>query len=226
MAVRAQSSRLVRRPPHKQPQRGSFPLLRRVPAWVVLLALLAVLLVSLYRPALRLLRHGATASGRVASLFTPEVRYWAADIERWANEHDLDPNLLATVMQIESCGHPTVSSYAGARGLFQVMPFHFQAGENQLDPNTNARRGASFLKYCENYTNGDIALTLACYNGGPGTASKPYAQWSDQTQRYLLWGIGIYADASTGQRESPTLQRWLDAGGRYLCRDAAATLGL
>jgi soluble lytic murein transglycosylase-like protein len=225
MAVRAQSSRLSRRPPQKQPRR-LFSLLRRLPAWVVLLAVVAVLLVSLYRPTLCWLQQVMAAPGVVASLFTPEVRYWAEDIERWANEHDLDPNLLATVMQIESCGHPTVSSYAGAKGLFQVMPFHFQVGEDQLDPDTNALRGASFLKYCEGYTGGDIALMLACYNGGPGTASKPYAQWSDQTQRYLLWGIGIYADASTGQRESQTLQRWLDAGGRYLCRDAATTLGL
>ncbi len=226
MAVRAQSSRLSRRPSQKKQPRRMFRLLRRVPAWVMLLAVLAMLLVALYRPALRWLRQVTAAPGAVAGLFTPEVRYWAEDIERWADEHDLDPNLLATVMQIESCGHPTVSSYAGAQGLFQVMPFHFEMGEDQLDPNTNALRGAKFLKYCEGYTDGDIALTLACYNGGPGTASKPYAQWSDQTQRYLLWGIGIYADASTGQRESQTLQRWLDAGGRYLCRDAATTLGL
>ncbi|MBI1856315.1 MAG: transglycosylase SLT domain-containing protein [Chloroflexi bacterium] len=51
--------------------------------------------------------------------------YWAAAISRWANASNLDPNLVAVVMQIESCGNPSARSSAGAMGLFQVMPFHF-----------------------------------------------------------------------------------------------------
>ena len=98
----------------------------------------------------------------IAPLFTPEVKFWASDISRWAHEDDLDPNLLATVMQIESCGHPTISSYAGAQGLFQVMPFHFDANENQLDPDTNAKRGADYLNICTGMANGDPGLSLAC----------------------------------------------------------------
>src|SRR5688500_10923905 len=71
---------------------------------------------------------GPSSNGLVAPLFTNEIDYWSSDLVRWANAYDLDPNLLATVMQIESCGHPTVVSRAGAQGLFQVMPFHFSTG--------------------------------------------------------------------------------------------------
>ncbi|MEO0565911.1 MAG: lytic transglycosylase domain-containing protein, partial [Chloroflexota bacterium] len=84
----------------------------------------------------------------LAPLFTPEVTHWGPQIEAWATIYELEPNLLATVMQIESCGHPTVNSSAGAQGLFQVMPFHFADDEDMLDPDTNAKRGAAHLNDC------------------------------------------------------------------------------
>ena len=50
-----------------------------------------------------------TAPGQsgLAPLFTPEVQYWQTDILRWSESWGLDPNLVATVMQIESCGDPS-----------------------------------------------------------------------------------------------------------------------
>ena len=70
----------------------------------------------------------------IASTFTPEVQRWSGKIGSWSDEYGLEPNLMATVMQIESCGHPTVSSPSGAQGLFQVMPFHFASDESMTDP--------------------------------------------------------------------------------------------
>ncbi len=162
----------------------------------------------------------------IAPLFTREIDYWENDIARWAREYALDPNLLATVMQIESCGHPTISSYAGAQGLFQVMPFHFASTENQLDPNTNAMRGASVLQQCSVFADNDVGLTLACYNGGPSVVQRSYDTWVAQTQRYYVWGTGIYHDAVGNSSSSDTLNRWLAAGGAQLCSMAAAVLGM
>ena len=70
----------------------------------------------------------APAEGALAPIFTPEVQHWAGQIIAWSNYFKIDPNLAATVMQIESCGAPGVTSGSGAQGLFQVMPFHFVAG--------------------------------------------------------------------------------------------------
>ena len=164
--------------------------------------------------------------GSLAPLFTQEVSYWDSDIRKWAAEHELEPNMLATVMQIESCGHPTVNSYAGAQGLFQVMPFHFASTEDMHDPDTNALRGALFLKQCLGWSSGDVGLAFACYNGGPSVIQMNSAYWDQQVKDYYKWGTGIYADALTFKRESDTLNRWLAAGGSRLCNMASSEIGL
>ena len=38
---------------------------------------------------------------------------------------------------------------------------------------------------------------------------------------YIEWGKGIYAEVSEGKNPSPTLDRWLAAGGLSLCAQAA-----
>lgn len=163
---------------------------------------------------------------RIAPLFTRQVTHWEPEILKWSEEYNLEPNLLATVMQIESCGHPTVNSYAGAQGLFQVMPFHFASTENMLDPDTNAMRGANFLNDCLGWSEGNVGLALACYNGGPSVLQKNSTNWDQQVRDYYKWGTGIYADALTSKNESETLSRWLDAGGINLCNQASAAIGL
>ena len=168
----------------------------------------------------------APNSQLIASFFTPEVQYWADDIARWATEHDIDPNAVATIMQIESCGNPQAVSVAGARGLFQVMPFHFTNNEDMMDPNTNAFRGLNFLKEQLRYTGGDMDLSFAGYNGGYAASGGAYANWPNETQRYYQWATGIYADAQSGSTRSETLETWLDAGGRPGCQIASSQLGL
>ncbi len=162
----------------------------------------------------------------LAPLFTPEVQYWAPQIARWVTQYQLDPNLIATVMQIESCGDPQATSTAGARGLFQVMPFHFAPNEDPYDPETNARRGLTYLRQALRRAQGDVTLALAMYNGGPGVLSMAVGFWPAETQRYIGWGAGIYADAQAERAQSPTLDRWLSAGGWSLCRRAHQRLGL
>ncbi|MCW5877014.1 MAG: transglycosylase SLT domain-containing protein [Anaerolineales bacterium] len=160
-----------------------------------------------------------TAAGRLAPLFTPQVLRWEADILRWSAEAELDPNLVATVMQIESCGHPLAVSRAGAMGLFQVMPYHFSAGENSFDPDTNARRGLAYLrKSLDNF--GTSEMAMAGYNGGINGASRPQAAWAQETRRYIYWGENIYRDAAAGREGSLVLQEWLAAGGASLCAQA------
>ena len=160
----------------------------------------------------------------LAPFFAPPLRHWSDEIKHWSARHDVDPHLLATVMQIESCGHPTVISNAGAQGLFQVMPFHFEAGEDMLDPATNAKRGASFLKYCAEASDGVVGLTLACYNGGPSVINRARERWSHETQMYYRWGVGIYSDAVAGATQSETFDQWLAAGGARLCASALREL--
>lgn len=157
----------------------------------------------------------------ISPFFSPQVLYWRDDILRWAQEYNLDPNLIATVMQIESCGNPQAGSGAGAQGLFQVMPFHFTEGEEMQEKNTNAKRGLNYLVEGLRLSEGHIGSALAGYNGGHGMILWGTASWNDEVWRYHYWGTGIYYDTVAGEDTSERLQEWLNAGGQRLCDDAA-----
>jgi len=163
---------------------------------------------------------------RLAPLFTPEVRQWEPKILNWSNKWGLNPNLVATVMQIESCGDPRARSSAGAMGLFQVMPFHFAGGEDPYLPGTNAQRGLSYLKQALESSGGNIRLAFAGYNGGITGAKRPQSAWPAETVRYVYWGTGIYEDAIKGKARSERLNEWMSRGGASLCRQAAERIGL
>ena len=160
----------------------------------------------------------------LSPVFTPEVQRWASKIAAWAAEYQLDPQLVATVMQIESCGNPKVLSPSGAQGLFQVMPYHFATGDDMLDPDTNAARGLAYLSLGLQRAGGNAGLALAGYNGGHSLIGLASSLWPAQSKRYWYWGTGIYEDALSGQTSSPRLQEWLAAGGASLCTRAAQQL--
>lgn len=162
------------------------------------------------------------SSKNIASLFTPEVHRWEDEIIAWSTEWGLDPNFVATVMQIESCGDPGAVSHAGAMGLFQVMPFHFSGSEDPYKPGTNAYRGLAYLRNALDERGGDIRLAFAGYNGGITGAKRPESAWSAEMIRYVYWGTGIYADAKQGLAQSERLDEWLGRGGASLCTQAAS----
>jgi len=165
-------------------------------------------------------------SSGLSPIFTREVQYWGNNIVRWANASSLDPNLVATVMQIESCGDPNALSRSGAMGLFQVMPFHFHYGENGFDTETNALRGLEYLARSLQTANGDPRLALAGYNGGIGVINRGEWTWHAETQRYVRYGAPIYTDARSGLTSSVSLDEWYQNYGAGLCRQAAQRLGI
>jgi len=171
-------------------------------------------------------REAAPQASSLALLFDPAVRYWQERIMTWSARFGLDPNLVATVMQIESCGDPDALSPSGAMGLFQVMPFHFSTGEDGFDPEVNAARGLSYLRLGRERGGGQPQLALAGYNGGHSRIGQAAELWPAETRRYVYWGTGIYADAQAGREVSPRLEEWRRAGGRWLCAQAAAALGI
>lgn len=202
------------------------------PAVVIPLAV-AALAVTLAAAALALPRPGPppavgapppsaanVASPQLLPGLPPSVQAWSNDIQRWAEKYDLPVELVAAVMTLESCGDSYARSGAGALGLFQVMPFHFAAEEDPLDPEVNAHRGLAYLRRSLELAQGDVGLALAGYNGGHGVIGRDPSTWAAETRRYASWGSGILADLASGAGPSPTLQTWLDAGGRHLCRQA------
>lgn len=171
-----------------------------------------------------LTRNNTTTS--ISPIFTPEIHHWADSIARWAESSNIDPNLAAVVMQIESCGDPRATSRAGATGLFQVMPYHFHEGENPYQPDTNALRGLDYLNRSLNTANGNARLALAGYNGGIGVINRGEWTWTAETARYVKYGFPIYEDTVREVIASPSLKEWYDHFGASLCRQAAQRLGI
>jgi soluble lytic murein transglycosylase-like protein len=110
-------------------------------------------------------------------------------------------------------------------GLFQVMPYHFEDGENAYLPETNAARGLAYLQLALDTYDGDYSLAFAAYNGGISNAGKNHTLWSAEMIRYVYWGENIYRDASQGRSHSRYLEEWLSSGGASLCGQARQHLG-
>ncbi len=166
-----------------------------------------------------------TSTG-ISPIFRVEIQYWADSISRWAAASQLDPNLVATIMQIESCGDPRARSSAGAMGLFQVMPFHFYAADDPYNPDTNATRGLAYLVKSLATGGGNARLAMAGYNGGIGVIGRGEWAWPAQTKRYVQYGAPMYEDAKNGVNPSPALNDWYENYGVSLCRQASQRLNL
>ncbi len=109
-------------------------------------------------------------------------------IQNYAGRHGLPPELVKAVIQTESGGNPKAVSRAGAMGLMQLMPANVQeAGiHDPFDPEQNIAAGTKQLAGLMAQYHGDLDLTLAGYNAGPGNVRKyggvpPFAE----TQQYI-----------------------------------------
>jgi soluble lytic murein transglycosylase-like protein len=94
------------------------------------------------------------------------------EIARVARAAQLDPLLLASIVEVESSFRPDAVSPKGAQGLMQLMPVHFEAGEPGLDPGANLQLGARlFARLLVRY-DGDLEQALAAYQAGPGAVDR------------------------------------------------------
>ncbi len=124
--------------------------------------------------------------------------------------YQVPETLLLAVARGESNFEETARSKANAHGVMQIQwPGTAQhLGVNRLsdlyDPCTNIDAGARYLKELMSRYNGDIHLTLAAYNYGPGRISTSGidipdgAQWySGYIYRHLAYVLGDRKNQST-----------------------------
>jgi soluble lytic murein transglycosylase-like protein len=97
--------------------------------------------------------------------------------------HNIDADLLASVVEAESNGNALAVSRAGAQGLMQLMPA--TASElgvrNSFAPEQNIGGGTAYLDALLTRYHDDIALAAAAYNAGPAAVDRyhgipPYAE--------------------------------------------------
>ena len=91
-----------------------------------------------------------------------------------AKATSLDPALIHAVIATESKHNPRAQSNMGALGLMQLMPAtarRFNV-KDRNDPKQNITAGAKYLRELLTLYKGDLKLTLAAYNAGPGAVKK------------------------------------------------------
>ncbi|WP_058189519.1 lytic transglycosylase domain-containing protein [Terracidiphilus gabretensis] len=88
--------------------------------------------------------------------------------------HNLDVELLASVVRAESGGNPLAKSHAGAQGLMQLMPKTAadHGVTSSFEPQQNVRGGAAYLDELLTRYHEDLALALAAYNAGPAAVDR------------------------------------------------------
>jgi hypothetical protein len=109
-------------------------------------------------------------------------------VELASQKYDVPSDLIRAIIQAESGFRPHAVSSAGAQGLMQLMPGTAEdlGVENPFDIDQNIDGGVRYFKQMMDEFDGDVKLSLAAYNAGPGAVKRydgvpPYRE----TLRYI-----------------------------------------
>jgi soluble lytic murein transglycosylase-like protein len=88
--------------------------------------------------------------------------------------HNLDADLLASVVRAESGGHARAVSRTGAQGLMQLMPGTASdlGVTNSFAPSENIQGGTAYLDALLKKYHDNLPLALAAYNAGPAAVDR------------------------------------------------------
>lgn len=91
-----------------------------------------------------------------------------------SDKHDIDPDLINSVIRAESRYNPRAVSPKGAQGLMQLMPgTAAQLGvHNAFDAGSNVDGGTRYLHDLLVQYDGDMLKALAAYNAGPQAVQR------------------------------------------------------
>ena len=109
-----------------------------------------------------------------------------------SNRHNINPDLIYSVIRAESGFNPTVVSPKGAQGLMQLMPqTAARLGvQNAMDPTANVEGGTRYLRELLTLYHNDLIKALAAYNAGPERVEQyhgvpPYRETYDYVARVI-----------------------------------------
>lgn len=124
-----------------------------------------------------------------------------AAIDKAAARHNVDPNLVRSVVKVESNFNPNAVSRKGAMGLMQLMPATARSlnVSNPFDPQQNVDAGVRHLKQLLETYGGNVPLSLAAYNAGAGAVARSAGvPHFAETQSYVRRITNLYAGGGEG----------------------------
>jgi soluble lytic murein transglycosylase-like protein len=106
------------------------------------------------------------------AFFRAHVPYGSI-IYREARRNNLQPELVAAVVESESDFRPRLQSNKNAQGLMQIVPEtgRLMGAENLFNPEDNIAAGTKYLRYLFDRF-GDEKIVLAAYNAGEGNIER------------------------------------------------------
>jgi hypothetical protein len=95
-------------------------------------------------------------------------------VDQIAQRNKLPPQLVHSVIKVESNYNPNAISPKGAQGLMQLIPATARrfGVSNAFNPVENVEGGAKYLRYLLDLYKGDYRLALAAYNAGEGAVAR------------------------------------------------------
>lgn len=143
-------------------------------------------------------------------------------IERIAQKHGMDPELVKAVARVESNYNPTALSPKGALGIMQLVPATAErfGVADPYNPAQNIEGGVRYLKFLQDSFPGNLALALAAYNAGENAVRKhggipPYRETRDYVRKIRqLYGWRLPHSAAGGMK--PDIVTYRDSAGRLV----------
>jgi len=109
-------------------------------------------------------------------------------IERIGKNYHVDPYLIKAIIHTESDFNHRAVSRTGAQGLMQLMPETSRELRvaNPFNPKENIDGGTRYFRKLLDNFNGDLNLSLAAYNAGPGLVMRTGGiPQIPETRRYI-----------------------------------------
>ncbi len=145
---------------------------------------------------------GGPSIGCLESPDAERDRY-APVIDRVAMRHGVHPDLIDSLIYIESAFNPRAVSRKGAGGLMQLMPktASLLGIRDVFDPLQNIDGGVRHLRGLLQRYRGNLPLALAAYNAGEQPVDRyrgipPYAE----TRHYVKQVLWLYQDRTAGRQ--------------------------
>jgi len=184
------------------------------------------------------------SAGITARWIPSTVKHWNQPITAMAKKYNVDPDLIAIIMTMESGGDAKAKSGDNAQGLMQITPLTAKdiaskflkkpvGHYNLQDPTTNIEFGTAYLAWLRDQFGearqgpdwtSTVELVAAGYNGGPGAANN--VEQGDglkdtQTVVYSRDAFNMWRERHVG--DSVTFDRWKERGGSTLLDAAKAS---